>query len=539
VIKLASKKKQVQQIKEDTWTRWCTISNFFEDMTGQKVFSKQEKFFEDVEDIKHQMDIILCCGRGCGKTWSLAVVALWFAFVLAHVENQPIDVAVLAGSKDESRILFKYLRKILKGHDEIDQYIAENQRGGLRFTRDYIEFKDGSSIEALPCSLTGVCGPRANLLIIDEAGLKDFNEEVKDEAFEIITGKPYGRIIMASTPYYFKSPFVQTWNFAEKKGWRRHHWSQYDCSWINKEKIEAKKSNLSEIQFKIRVLGEPTELQGRMFEPGKLRKVLMDYKEIRYADYAAVIAGLDWGQNIAETALVIVQINPVDNKVRVKYYRVWDNPDHSEIIPSILQTCENHGVQKIKVDSNPPNACAMLKKDSKFTRILVDEISFTSGHGDAMYDNLARLIEKELIEIPHDYTGSMNTLTEQLREMKWEKDPKKRTDLVDALALACSEESNFLRFKKLQVSASVNEELKAWREEMEKGKSINILPEMPSEEEEQIYPEELRGNSDDQILYPDPTLGFSRMMTKKEARGIWKNQRAGMRLKSIERLGRR
>lgn len=531
---MPKKKRQADPIPEETFNKWMDISEFFEDMTGQTVFESQEDFFKAVAEIESFEDIILCCGRGCGKTWSLAIIALWYAFVFSYHQKEPIDVAILAGSKDESKILFKYLRKILKGHDEINQYIAENQRGGMRFTRDYIEFKNGSSIEALPCSLTGVCGPRANLLIIDEAGLRDFKEDVKDEAFEIITGKPWARIIMASTPYDYSSPFVQIWTHAEDRGWRKFHWGQPDCPWINQKKIEKKMKDYSEIQFNIRVLGTPTELEGRMFDPKKLKKVLINPGDIHYADYAAVVAGLDWGQNISKTALVIVQINPVDNKVRIQFYKTWDNPRHDEVIPSILQICENYGVSKILVDSNPPNSCAMLEREAKHSIIAIDKIAFTHGQGDAMYHNLVRLIEKELMEIPHEYTGKMDTLTEQLREMQWIKDPKKRTDLVDALALACSEESRFLIFKKLLQSGRTSEEMKAWEEGLES--SVNILPKL-NEPENISYPKELEGNEEDRIWYLDPNLGFQRIMTKKEARGIYKNTGVGRKKPSLTKRG--
>jgi hypothetical protein len=512
------------EIKDEQWQRWCHLDRFFEDLTRTKVFSKQKDLFVYVEDIECEDHICLCAGRGCGKTWSLAVVALWYAFVLAHTLNEPMAVAVLAGSKDESQRLFTYMRRILKGHKELDQYIAENLKGGLRFTRDYIEFKDGSTIEALPCSMTGVCGPRANLLIIDEAGLEEFKEDVKNESFEIITGQNKGRIIMASTPYYYRSPFVNV--YLTKQGWRKVNWSQEDCPWIKKTEIERKRKDYTEVEFKIRIQGIPTPQEGKMFEPTKLRLVLKDPTEIHYSDYSRIVAGLDWGQNISETALSIIDINPVDKKVRVVTTWVSTNPDHSEIIPSIVQLLTQNQVTSLVMDAQPPNACAMMRKALKFINIQVRDQAFTHGRGDAMYHNLKRLIEKELIEIPHVYTGQMNTLAEQLREMQWEKNVKVRTDLVDALALACSEEGGYEVFRTEETKNNMKDQMEAWKKAMASSKDINIVPEnKPVEEEEEFeYPKELQGDLDEKIWWMDPTFDELRIMTRREARGIFKNQ---------------
>jgi len=519
---MTQRKKSRVEIPEGTWTRWVSLKNFFEDITKEKVFPKQLEFFEKVEDIDAKDHIIVCAGRGCGKTWSLAVVALWYAFVLPHVENRPFAVAVLAGSKDESMRLFNYLRRILKGHKEIDQYIAQNQKGGLRFTRDYIEFSDGSTIEALPCSMTGVCGPRANLLIIDEAGLEDFKEDVKNEAFEIITGQKYGRIIMASTPYYYRSPFVAT--YLSNEGWRKIHWSQEDCPWISKEEIERKRKDYSEVQFRIRVQGIPTPTEGKMFDPQKLGKVLFDPSEIHYAEYGKRIAGIDPGQNVASTALVIVEFNSVDKKVRVVNSWTWNEPDYSEILPSIANILINNLVSLVVVDSNPPSFTAMLKGLLKQANIEVKTRTFSRGGGDAMYHNLKRLIERELIEIPHVYTGKMNTLVEQLRDMEWEsKDPgkKAKTDLVDALALACSEEGGFQVFITEEAKRTMAEQFEAWKEVMKKSEGLTIVPETEENDELEL-PKELQGNPNDKIFWYDPDFGDLRVMTKAEAIKYWK-----------------
>ena len=512
------------QITEEQWTRWTHLDFSFEDLTRSNVFAKQKQFFDFVEDIDHEDHICLCAGRGCGKTWSLAVVSLWYAFILAHVQNEPIAVTVLAGSKDESLRLFTYMRRILKGHKELDQYISENLKGGLKFTRDYIEFKDGSTIEALPCSMTGVCGPRANLLIIDEAGLEEFKEDVKNESFEIITGQKWGRIIMASTPYYYRSPFVTV--YLANQGWRKVNWSQEDCLWIKRSEIERKRKDLTDVEFKIRILGLPTPQEGKMFEPAKLRTVLKDPTEIHYSDYSRIIAGIDWGQNISQTALTIIDINPVDKKVRVVNTWLFSTPDHSDIIPSIVQLLTQNQVTKIVMDIQPPSACAMMKKALLHVNVEVREQSFTHGRGDAMYHNLKRLIEKDLIEIPHVYTGQMNTLTEQLREMQWEKNTKVRTDLVDALALACSEEGGYEVFREEETKNTMKDQMKSWREAMESSGDIKIIPDactqIEIEEELFDYPKELQGNPDDQIFWNDPNFGDMRIMSKAEARAIYR-----------------
>jgi hypothetical protein len=324
---------------------------------------------------------------------------------------------------------------------------------------------------------------------------------------------------MASTPYYFRSPFVST--YLANQGWRKVHWSQEDCPWIKKTEIERKRKDYTDVEFKIRIQGIPTPQEGKMFEPGKLRVVLKDPTEIHYADYSKIVAGLDPGQNISQTALVVIDINPVDKKVRVIGSWVWANPNPNEIMPSIVQILGQNQVSLLIMDIQPPNFAAMTKAALKDKNIIIKEQAFTHGRGDAMYMNLKRLVEKDLIEIPHIFTGQMNTLTEQLREMQWEKDPKARTDLVDALALACSEEGGFEVYRSEETKNSMKDQMEVWKKAMESSENL-IVPEKPIEEESFDYPKELQGDLNTRIWWSDPNFGDLRMMTRREARDIYR-----------------
>lgn len=514
------------------------LKYFFEDVTGEIPTPKQEEFFNKIDnDLDDPFRIYLMAGRGCGKTFCLAIIALWYAIVISHFEKQAMGVACIAGSKNQSQRLFKYTDIFLNKNPKLKQFVKFYKIGGKAiWSKDKVEFKNGSSIEALAVSIPGTQGLHVPILLVDEAAQEksDLSEEVLRSAEEIPAGKFHRRIIYASVPYDPDSPFVQDYEHKVPQS-DKFHWSKMDCvreaeggvegGWFTRAEIADNKARLSEAKFKIYVEGLPARMQAGLFDLEKLKKCIVDPSKIHKTETGDVIAGVDWGDVAAQTALVIIEIDDlIENKIKVRVAETYSDPELDETIPKIIAKCLSEKVTLMVMDAIPGHACAMMERDLKFTVIKSRRQAFTKRLGISLYSNLKTIVEKVLIQIPRVYKGGRKSLVEQMRDMEWKKNTKKRTDLVDALALACSEFSSFIKFKRLGQRADVTKEMEALLKEKNRGDTIDILPKQEEEEKEPIkYPKALQGNPNDQIYFQDPTLGFMRIMSKEEARAIYRN----------------
>ncbi len=189
----------------------CGILEFFEEATGFKPTTYQEKFLLD----KNQF-VVARWARQSGKSLTLAVLCL---YILLSSPNG--RVAILAPSLRQSRLM---IRRIASFLPRLPNYVLEG-----RALRTKLEFANGSTVEAFPNSPETVRGLTCHLILIDEAAYLEHDKDLYD-AVVYALGTTNGRLIATSTPGSRDSLFYEMCMDDDQYGdFSRHHVSFHDA----------------------------------------------------------------------------------------------------------------------------------------------------------------------------------------------------------------------------------------------------------------------------------------------------------------------
>lgn len=400
---------------------------FFEDVTGLKARDYQKEYLRSLLDFDKKYMVIVSA-RDMGKTLCLAVTALWYAIVLSFTSpGVPMEVVVLAGSRDQAKICYAYILQIIGKIPFLQEFLAKEP------TQTEIVFKNGSIIKPLAASQKAVRGHHPNLLIVDEA--REVEEDLFDAALTCNINTPYFRQIYVSTPpdeslHWFNWRLGRHKERLEQLGWKFFHWSSLSVR--PKEILESLKEHMPEDVFRREVLGEFYYPQGKMFSINHLKQCLVETTS-QDPNSPEVYAGLDWGFRGDPTALVVVQ--RVDDKWRVLEAIEWKAEHMSRVHDEIERICRDRKVIAIFADSTAVGENMRLIDRG----LPVQEISFKKEK-QYMLANLRMLVERgklELSEKEHQF------LIGELVDYSW--DQKGHDDLVDALMLATRQHHSYSR----------------------------------------------------------------------------------------------
>jgi len=397
------------------------LPSFYREITNHKPYPYQKEFLEEMEDLLNQYAII-SAGRGTGKTECLAVLALWYVYVLPLTDpGQPMKVVILAGSDRQARICYGYIMSFISRIPFLQKALAKQP------TREEILFQDGSSIKPLTASEKSVRGPHPDLLIIDEACQAD--DELLVAAMPMIGTSKYPRLVLSSTPDKFFSLFVEVYTKSnDYPQFKRFNWSAEDCPAVSKSFLQTQKRLIDSGNYTIEYLGLPYSFAGKVFPLEQLRKCVR-HKNLR-AGEGRKFAGIDWGHFPSPTVVVIVEEEVLDDK-RVSWKVLHTQPFLKENFEEVLDKVElilrSYQVSKVFTDSNDIGENQRLMSRG----LPVFPVKFKSQKA-AMISNLRALVENLLLKIDNEKHYS---LVAQLRDYRY--DSKKNDDFVDALMLAC------------------------------------------------------------------------------------------------------
>lgn len=179
-----------------------------------KLSEGQEEFLIDV-GMKGIRLAIITAGRGSGKTFVLAVYIMWRIYT-----QDNYTIASMGGSQEQSDKIASYIQGWIRGNSVLENYTLKNiQRETLTYSGGQATFH--------ACSGTSVRGPHTNDVIIDEQASgeeKGGQRHIRAATWDVSTS-PDIHIIQSSTAHYIHGDFLQTWNNAEKLGYKRYQWS--------------------------------------------------------------------------------------------------------------------------------------------------------------------------------------------------------------------------------------------------------------------------------------------------------------------------
>jgi hypothetical protein len=175
--------------------------------------------------ITHSENVLMCCCRGSGKSWSIAAAA----YLEACLGGFSL---ILSPSDRQSKIVFSYVK---------EHHKRLNLVGTARELIHEMEFANGGKIISLPCSEATIRGVhRVTLLVLDEAA------RVPEELYAAvlpITITNQGRIALLSTPKGQRGFFWLEWNGEGRSGWRRHKYTWRECSRITPQFVADYKAS--------------------------------------------------------------------------------------------------------------------------------------------------------------------------------------------------------------------------------------------------------------------------------------------------------
>ncbi|GAG41865.1 unnamed protein product, partial [marine sediment metagenome] len=231
---------------------------------------------------------------------TLAVLSLWYAYVLLKFLRQPIRVVVLAGSFVQAQNLYNYIKKWCYTYSFLKSSLKKEP------TMNETVFQDDSSVRALTASEKQVRSPRGDLLIIDEA--VEAGRDIIEASMQINIASAIPRTILSSTPHKYDSLFVDIFNKTKEYGFEKPYiWSGQDCDWILKKTLTTKKKMLSHGKFEIEISGTPYAFEGPVFPLRHLKNcVVSKMTETKGGDF---IMGADFGHYPAPTVGIVIQRN--------------------------------------------------------------------------------------------------------------------------------------------------------------------------------------------------------------------------------------
>lgn len=150
--------------------------------------------------------IIVVWGRQLGKTFTLAVKAIWFA-----VTRKNKRVVILAPAKKQAQIMYKEIQKIINQNKWLQQSCIKN-------IQSEIVFENGSTIINHTVGMNNaksLKGESIDLLLIDEFELLEDPLETWGNV-QPCTSSTHGTIIIISTPISKKGLFYTFFLLAKK-----------------------------------------------------------------------------------------------------------------------------------------------------------------------------------------------------------------------------------------------------------------------------------------------------------------------------------
>lgn len=284
--------------------------------------------------------IILRAGRQIGKTFTMSLIILWYAFT--HEDD---FVLVAAPYESHVRNIFEELRRFIKKSPVLsDSVVKDTQNPHI------IQFGNGTTIMGFTSGTkSGNKGDSARghspgLIVLDEV------DRMSDEDLDSIMGtrfaNPLGiRLIMASTPTGRRQKFyhwcVTAQGGREKvdpgrytnRGWTTYYYpSTVNPNWhikdpdtgLTVEEEIRESGELSEMGWVHEVLAEFGEETVGVFRKSDIADALTKYKYLRpdeRPNYKAPrTIGVDWDKyNDVGTNIVVTEYSLKDRKFKIIY----------------------------------------------------------------------------------------------------------------------------------------------------------------------------------------------------------------------------
>ena len=259
---------------------------------------------------------VVVAPRQSGKSRSLAVLALWWAF-----RRREQRTLVISAGEEASRRLLAEIRRVAAGSPLLAGSVADELAGLLTLT-------NGSEIRSVPASQAQIRGWAVDLLLVDEAALVS-DDLLLGAALPTVAARPDARVVLASSATVASGAFFDHARVGEAGGSEHvvtYRWALADCPWISPSAIEAARESMSALRFAAEYEAVFAGSADALFPRSVLERVTVDFASDRLEDLAPparVFGGCDWGATRDRCAHVAIGRLARENRFAVRCAVAW------------------------------------------------------------------------------------------------------------------------------------------------------------------------------------------------------------------------
>ncbi|MCJ0980422.1 terminase family protein [Rhodococcus sp. ARC_M12] len=275
-------------------------SRFAEALVGAPLWDYQQELADCPARYR-----VVCAGRQVGKSRSLAIIALHWAF---SRENNLV-LLISAGETASLRLL-----------DDIS-FLARNSDllagSVLDDSKTQLVLSNGSKIISVPASEKQIRGWPVDLLIVDEAGFVPGS--IWSAAEPAIIARAGSRVILTSSPWgNYEHFFRRNWKQGMDAPTARvasFHWPSSHSPLISQDDLDDLERRTPSHEFRREYLAEWTDDSGAYFTTTELDNAVAPYELVAPEDAQRqfVAGGIDWGfSNDANAVVLLAALSDVD-----------------------------------------------------------------------------------------------------------------------------------------------------------------------------------------------------------------------------------
>jgi len=349
--------------------------------------------------------------RGGGKTSSAAVAFAWL------LRDDPTwRIFVQSGSFLQARRLYSYFRPLVINPELFPQEWLVGEP-----TQSLTLFKQGGSLEILTASAKSSRGGHVDILCIDEAVL--VTQELLDAAWPVVrtSKRPKRLVLSTASPHVSLAWFLDLWQRASEKRFKRHEWPLEECHWINPADAAAEELILDSQTAIVELYGGIAQRRGLVWDNELIDGIVDPQKphpiavvDPRRAEEYPLPAldpltekwtSLDWGF-IHPSVLLFYEKQ--GETVYIRDCRIWIETSFTQIKQEIK---EDFGKYPIYPDSE----AAADNADLKNMGLKVVPVVF-SRDKDNLISHIRWRLEKGFLKIPNpEIDNRYFTLIQQMK----------------------------------------------------------------------------------------------------------------------------
>jgi phage FluMu gp28-like protein len=347
--------------------------------------------------------IVACWARQTGKTTTIAVKVIHFAFV-----NSSKTTLIVSRGLRQSMIMFGVIESLVITHPMLRKSVVKS-------TRTLIKFRNGSQIVALPCGPDGASlrGYTADLVVMDEAAFMP--EDVIASVIFPMLATTDGAAIMLSTPWGRDHIFYRS--FKNPNYWSQHV-TAAECPKISKRFLEEQKLDIGELRYKMEYEAEFVDDEDSFFRQDLIRECVGDYylideEQIRSEDkhHGIFFLGADFGKRVDYS--VVVLLKKEEQRVRLVFLKQFPlGTAYIEVVGFVRWLNEKFDIAKGFVDQSAVGES--LVEEIKEFASQIDGLTFTAKIKQDMMILLQTRMEQRKLALPME-----RALLSQINEQQY------------------------------------------------------------------------------------------------------------------------